>query len=182
MTCLGCLANIVSSFLPLFLVLVVTKILHKLWWAPARLQNLMALQGIKGPPYRLVHGNTEDISNIIKEAMSKPKSFSPSHDVLYVVQPHVHSWTKIYGKNYLQWHGSKAQLVITEPELCKEILNNKDKAYCKREPESFLKKLLGDGLVTTAEGEKWAKMRKLTTHAFHGELKSFQLFNLYLNH
>ncbi|CAL8989266.1 unnamed protein product [Prunus brigantina] len=157
MTCLGALANIVSSFLPLFLVLVLTKILHKLWWAPARLQNLMALQGIKGPPYRLIHGYTKDISNMIKEAMSKPKSFSSSHDVLSVVQPHVHSWTKIYDNkqtNYLQWHGSKAQLVITEPELCKKILNNKDKAYRKIEPESFMKKLLGDGLVTTAEGEK----------------------------
>ncbi|ONI31156.1 hypothetical protein PRUPE_1G296400 [Prunus persica] len=32
-----------------------------------------------------------------------------------------------------------------------KILNNKDKAYRKREPESFVKKLLGDGLVTTAE-------------------------------
>ncbi|CAL8095434.1 unnamed protein product [Prunus armeniaca] len=173
MTSLGGLVITVSSFLCLLLVLVLIKILHKLWWAPARLQKLMASQGIKGPPYRLIHGNTKDISNMIKEAMSKPKSLSSSHDVLSVVQPHVHSWTKIYGKNYLQWHGSKAQLVITEPELCKEILNNKDKAYPKRERESFVKKLLGDGLVTTAEGEKWAKMRKLATHAFHGEnLKS----------
>ncbi|PQQ04529.1 cytochrome P450 CYP749A22-like isoform X3 [Prunus yedoensis var. nudiflora] len=173
MTSLRGLVIIVSSFLCLLLVLVLIKILHKLWWAPARLQKLMASQGIKGPPYRLIHGNTKDISNMIKEAMSKPKSLSPSHEVLSVVQPHVHSWTKIYGKNYLQWHGSKAQLVITEPELCKEILNNKDKVYPKREPENFVKKLLGDGLVTTAEGEKWAKMRKLATQAFHGEsLKS----------
>ncbi|XP_034198692.1 cytochrome P450 CYP749A22-like [Prunus dulcis] len=173
MTSLGGLVIIVSSFLCLLLVLVLIKILYKLWLAPARLQKLMALQGIKGPPYRLIHGNTKDISNMIKEAVSKPKSLSSSHDVLSVVQPHVHSWTKIYGKNYLQWHGSKAQLVITEPELCKEILNNKDKAYPKTVPESFVKKLLGDGLVTTEEGEKWAKMRRLATHAFHGEsLKS----------
>ncbi|CAL2231963.1 unnamed protein product [Prunus armeniaca] len=99
MTSLGGLVITVSSFLCLLLVLVLIKILHKLWWAPARLQKLMASQGIKGPPYRLIHGNTKDISNMIKEAMSKPKSLSSSHDVLSVVQPHVHSWTKIYGKS-----------------------------------------------------------------------------------
>ncbi|PQQ04530.1 cytochrome P450 CYP749A22 [Prunus yedoensis var. nudiflora] len=157
MTSLRGLVIIVSSFLCLLLVLVLIKILHKLWWAPARLQKQMALQGIKGPPYRLIHGNTKYISNMIKEAMSKPKSLSSSQE----------------GRTIFSGMVSKAQLVITEPELCKEILNNKDKAYPKREPESFVKKLLGDGLVTTAEGEKWAKMRKLATHAFHGEsLKS----------
>ncbi|CAL2232024.1 unnamed protein product [Prunus armeniaca] len=167
MTTMGGLIILLSSFLCLLLALAVIKILHKLWWTPIRIQKVMALQGIKGPSYRFIYGNTKEISNMKKEVMGRPHILS--HDIFSVVQPHVHSWTNIYGKNYLQWHGSKAQLVITEPELCKEILNNKDKAYCKREPESFLKKLLGDGLVTTAEGEKWAKMRKLTTHAFHGE-------------
>ncbi|BFG40738.1 hypothetical protein CerSpe_270120 [Prunus speciosa] len=60
---------------------------------------------------------------------------------------------EVIGKNYLQWHGSQAQLVITEPELCKQILNNKD------------------GLVSTTEAEKWAK--ELAILAFHGDsLKS----------
>ncbi|CAL8989268.1 unnamed protein product, partial [Prunus brigantina] len=68
---------------------------------------------------------------------------------------------------------SRAQLVITEPELCKEILNNKGRAYPKRELPNLSKKLLGDGLVATTKAEKWAKLRKLATHAFHGEsLKS----------
>ena len=76
---------------------------------------------------------------------------------------------EIVGKKYLQWHGSLAQLVLTEPELCKEIMSNKDKAYPKREPPTFVKKLLGDGLVTTPEAENGGKLRKLATHAFHGE-------------
>lgn len=57
---------------------------------------------------------------------------------------------------------------MTEPELIKEVLNNKDKAFPKPATEGFFKKLLGDGLVTT-EGEKWAKQRKLANYAFHGD-------------
>lgn len=71
------------------------------------------------------------------------------------------------GMNFLQWHGPQAQLIITEPDLIKEILNNKDRAYPKAKPPSFLKKLLGDGLAMS-EGEKWFKMRKLANHTFHG--------------
>ena len=55
-------------------------------------------------------------------------------------------------KNYLQWHGPRAQLVVTEPELIKEIMNNRDNAYPKPEISNYTKKLLRDGLVTF-EGE-----------------------------
>ncbi|KAH0991249.1 hypothetical protein GBA52_002732 [Prunus armeniaca] len=171
MTTLGALIIILSTFLCLLLVLAFIKILHKLWWTPIRMQRLMALQGIKGPSYRFIHGNTKEISNMKKEVMGRPHILS--HDIFSVVQPHVHSWTNIYGKNYLQWRGSQAQLVITEPELCKEILNNKGRAYPRGEPPNISKKLFGDGLVATNKAEKWAKLRKLATHAFHGEsLKS----------
>ena len=60
-------------------------------------------------------------------------------------------------------------MVLTEPELIKEVLNNRDNAFPKQKTtEGFVKKLLGDGLVTS-EGEKWAKMRKLANSAFHAE-------------
>ncbi|CAN6713645.1 unnamed protein product [Malus baccata var. baccata] len=181
MSSLGGIVVILSSFLCVFLVFVLIKIVHKLWWTPTRIQKMMKAQGIKGPPYRLIHGNTKEISDMKKEVMRRPKNLS--HDIVSVVVPHIHSLlnpTPIFSyysyfftynirKNYLQWHGSLAQLVITEPELCKEIMSNKDKAYPKRDPTTFVKKLLGDGLVTTTESEKWEKLRKLATHAFHGE-------------
>ncbi|ONI06193.1 hypothetical protein PRUPE_5G046700 [Prunus persica] len=105
----------------------------------------MALQGIKGPSYRLIHGNTQEISNMQKEAMARPRNLS--HDVFALVQPHLHSWTKIYGKTFLQWDGPQPVLVIVDPELCKEILNNKHRAYPKSNPVAFVMKLLGNGLV-----------------------------------
>ncbi|CAL8095443.1 unnamed protein product [Prunus armeniaca] len=108
---------------------------------------MLALQGIKGPSYRLIHGSNKEIMSMKKETMGRPLNLS--HDILPKVQPHILSWTKIYGKNFLQWYGSQAQLVIGEPELCKEILNNKHRAYPKREPQAYVKKLLGDGLAST---------------------------------
>ena len=59
-------------------------------------------------------------------------------------------------------------MFVTEPELIKEILNNKEGAYPKMEMVGYAKKLLGEALITN-EGEKWAKIRKLANHTFHAE-------------
>lgn len=80
----------------LLLALIFIKIFHKLWWIPTRTQKFMAAQGIRGPSYKLVHGNNKEISNMLMEAMSRPV-LNLSHEVLSAVQPHIHSWTKIYG-------------------------------------------------------------------------------------
>ncbi|KAK3442882.1 hypothetical protein EUGRSUZ_B03128 [Eucalyptus grandis] len=121
--------------------------LHKLWWTPCRIQRTMASQGIRGPPYKLFYGNTREILQFKNEASSRPMNLS--HDIFPRVQPHISTWTGTY-----------------------EVVNNKDKAFPKPEIEGFVKKLLGDGPVTT-EGEKWAKQRKLANYAFHGDsLKS----------
>ncbi|XP_050373901.1 cytochrome P450 CYP749A22-like [Argentina anserina] len=156
----------ILSFLCLLLLLALVKTFHKLWWTPTRIQKLMALQGIQGPSYRLIYGNTKEISNMQKEAMRRPINLS--HDIFPRVQPHIHTWTKSYGRNFLQWYGPQPVLVVTEPELIKEIVNNKDGVYPKQRPSNFMKKLVGDS-ITITEGEKWAKLRKLSNHAFHGE-------------
>lgn len=70
--------------------------------------------------------------------------------------------------NFINWHGSQAQLFVNEPELIKEILNNREGAYPKMDMEGYAKKLLGEALITN-EGEKWAKVRKLANHTFHAE-------------
>ncbi|KAK4598909.1 hypothetical protein RGQ29_016097 [Quercus rubra] len=156
----------VSSSLCLYFLSALIRVLLKLCWTPIRMQYLMGSQGIKGPSYSSFHGSTKEMMNMKKEAMSR--SMDLSHDILSKVQPHIHPWVNKYGKNFLQWSGPRAQLVLTEPELIKEILNNRDNAFQKQKGEDFIKKLLGDGLVTS-EGEKWAKMRKLANSAFHAE-------------
>ncbi|KAL6198871.1 hypothetical protein ACLB2K_028659 [Fragaria x ananassa] len=126
----------------------------------------MGLQGIKGPSYRLIHGNAKEILNMKKEAMSRSNGLS--HDIFPVLQTQYHSWLKTYGKIFLQWLGTEAQLVVMEPELCKEILINKDKVYLQIKMHGIGKKLLGNG-IGNSEGERWLKLRKLANHALHGE-------------
>lgn len=73
------------------------------------------------------------------------------------------------GKNYLSWHGPQALLVITEPELIKQFLNNKEGAFVKPKVGVYLKKLVGDGLPVTRGGPKWSKLRKIANHAFYAD-------------
>jgi len=47
-------------------------------------------------------------------------------------------------------------VVITEPELIKEVLLDREKTYPKTGTKDFAKKLLGDGLVSTVDDKKWA--------------------------
>ncbi|KAF8040372.1 hypothetical protein BT93_B2566 [Corymbia citriodora subsp. variegata] len=157
------------SFLFLLLILwSLAKLARKLWWNPLRVQRMMARQGIKGPPYRFIHGSTKETMKMIMEAKSTPMD-NLSHDILPKVQPYIYTWINTYGRNYLSWYGTQAQLIISEPELVKEVLGNRDKTYRKEDFTDFAKKLLGDGLLTTRDGVKWAKQRRLANHTFHGE-------------
>lgn len=85
----------------------------------------------------------------------------------------------VEGKTYLQWYGSQAQLIVMDTELCKEILNDKDRVYRKPKKEGFALRLQGNGLPGI-EGEKWSKVRKISMHAFHGESLKVSRFLLLL--
>ncbi|WRX20019.1 Cytochrome P450 - like 10, partial [Theobroma cacao] len=160
------LAILLTSSFCLYLLIALVKVLYQYWWVPLRIQHLLSSQGIKGPPYRFIHGNNKEVNHFRKEALSKHMALT--HDIFPKVLPHVYSWINIYGKNYLFWDGIQAQVAITEPELVKEVLKNSEKAFPKQKPPIYVSRLLGDGLVTT-EGEKWAKQRKLANYVFHGE-------------
>ncbi|KAF8040367.1 hypothetical protein BT93_B2561 [Corymbia citriodora subsp. variegata] len=157
------------SSLFVFLILrSLAELVRRLWWNPLRIQRTMARQGIRGPPYQFLHGSTKETMKMRREARSTPMD-DLSHDILPKVQPHIDSWINTYGRNYLSWYGAEAQLVITEPELIKEVLVNRDKTFLKPEAGDFTKKILGEGLFSTKDGVKWAKKRRLANHTFHGE-------------
>ncbi|KAK1425460.1 hypothetical protein QVD17_20812 [Tagetes erecta] len=161
------LVIVISSLL---LLLVLLTFVRKSWWTPISIQKMMKSQGIDGLPYEFPHGNTRLITSMRNQSMNRPMEMS--HDILPRIQPHVHSWIKTYGLNFMNWHGSEAQLFVTDPELVKEVLTNRDGAYSKMDMVGYAKKLIGDSLIAN-EGQKWLKVRRVANHTFHAEsLKS----------
>ncbi|GMI86712.1 PHYB ACTIVATION TAGGED SUPPRESSOR 1 [Hibiscus trionum] len=150
-----------------FLILkAVIKFLYDYLWLPLCIQHILNSQGIKGPPFRFIHGNNKEVVKMKREALTKPMGLT--HDIFPQVQPHLYSWTNRYGKNYLHWNDVRAQLVISEPELVKQVLKNSEKAYPKQKPSIYVSKLVENELLLV-EGEKWVRQRKLADNVFHGE-------------
>ncbi|XP_047975411.1 cytochrome P450 CYP749A22-like [Salvia hispanica] len=160
--------HLLAMCLSLFVLVIPSIILYKLCWIPLRLQRLVEIQGIRGPPYRFFHGTTKEIIKMKQQTNDAVDMSLLDHDIFPIIQPHFYSWIKVYGTNFLHWIGTEPELVITEPELIKEILSNKDGTFKKIKGRGYFKKLFGRGLVV-AEGEKWSKLRKLSNHAFHGD-------------
>ncbi|XP_020530439.1 cytochrome P450 CYP749A22 isoform X5 [Amborella trichopoda] len=162
-------STILRALCPLLFMFLVFKLVEfavKIWWIPLTLTKFMEKQGIRGPPYKFLHGNNKEVGLMVMESSAKPMDFS--HDIFPRVQPHFYSWIKIHGSVLLCWLGPKPQLIVTDPELIREILNNKRGDFQKPKKNSIVKRLLGDGLVS-ANGEKWVRHRKLANKAFNGE-------------
>ncbi|KAK9003514.1 hypothetical protein V6N11_061073 [Hibiscus sabdariffa] len=149
-----------------FFLVALIKFLYEYLWIPLRVQHILSSQGIRGPPYRFIHGNNKQIIKMRKEALSKTLGFTD--EIFPKVQPHIYTWINKYGRNYLCWNGPRAELVISEPELVKEVLKNTETIFPKRKPSVYFDKILGKGLATI-EGVKWVKRRKLANYVFHGE-------------
>ncbi|XP_023728564.1 cytochrome P450 734A1 [Lactuca sativa] len=153
--------------LPLFFISF--SILYKFIWIPLQIQRHFRQQGIRGPNYRLLFGNSADIRRrmIAKAESSRPVSFN--HDgVVQRVMPHYYNWSKVYGDTFLYWFGSTARLALSDPDMIKEILVNKSGSFGKIRFNPVSKALFGEGLVGL-EGEKWIVHRRITGHAFNME-------------
>jgi cytokinin trans-hydroxylase len=73
------------------------------------------------------------------------------------------------GKTYLWWFGSEPRITITNLDLIKQVLPNKDHAFGTSQLEiRFSAPIIGKGLVTT-DGEEWALHRQVVSPAFHHE-------------
>lgn len=161
---LRALSSLAAGFVFVF---AVVKFAVKIWWVPIRMKRSFESQGISGPPYRLLYGNTMEVIEMMKAASSVPMELS-THSILPRVLPEIHHWTKAYGKNFVYWFGPVPRLVVPQPELIRELLCLKFEQYEKPEPIPQLRQLSGDGLANS-RGEKWARQRRLLSPAFHAE-------------
>ncbi|KAF2304274.1 hypothetical protein GH714_029145 [Hevea brasiliensis] len=99
------------------------------------------------------------------EAVTKPISLNDP--IIPRVFPFFDALVKNYGKVSMSWFGTRPRLMLAEPELIRWVLTDKCGHFVKP-PLNPLVDLLQLG-VSTLEGEKWAKRRKLITPAFHLE-------------
>ncbi|CAI9089124.1 OLC1v1023633C1 [Oldenlandia corymbosa var. corymbosa] len=140
------------------------KALNWVWFEPRKLEKKLREQGFRGNPYNFLHGDLKEISSLFQQAHSK--AINLSDDVVPRVIPHLHQTVERYGKNSYLWLGPKLSLLITEPDLIKEVAN---KIQVFQRPRSNpLSRLLAEGIIAY-NGEKWAKHRKLLNPAFHVE-------------
>ncbi|POO03137.1 Cytochrome P450, E-class, group I [Trema orientale] len=157
------------NLLPLvvsLLVIFLSKFLYSVIWVPLRLQSHFRKQGIGGPAYRLIYGNTTEVHRITAKAHSKPMPFD--HKVLKRVTPFYYEWSPIYGKNFLWWFGSVPRLTISDPDMIKEVLMNTSGSFDRAPFNPVAKTFFGQGLLALA-GEKWAFHRKIANQAFRVE-------------
>ncbi|GAB4849274.1 hypothetical protein Ancab_040167 [Ancistrocladus abbreviatus] len=140
------------------------KLFNWVWLRPKTLERCLRQQGLSGNPYRLLFGDTKDSARMHREAMSKPIGFANDHSLR--VLPFLHHTIETYGKNSFYWSGPVPIVMITDPELIREVFTKyNDFQKPKLHP---LAGLLAPGTLKY-EGEKWAMHRKLLNPAFHME-------------
>ncbi|KAK7257110.1 hypothetical protein RIF29_30838 [Crotalaria pallida] len=156
---------VLTVIVPLILIIVPAwKVLNSFWLRPKRLERLLRKQGLKGNPYKFLVGDVKEMMKERKESRSKPMTLSD--DIVPRVFPFfLHNLNK-HGKNSFIWFGPKPRVVVTDPELIKDIFN-KNFDFQKPSSNPFLT-LLATGLVSY-EGEKWRKHRRIINPAFNLE-------------
>ncbi|KAK1554738.1 hypothetical protein Q3G72_016601 [Acer saccharum] len=156
----------------LILLVYLVKFLHSVIWIPFRIQHHFKKQGISGPGYRPITGNSAEIRSMYLEAQSKP-IYPVHHDILHRASPFYYRWSRMYGKNFLYWFGLKPRLAIFDPDMIKEVLMNTNGSFEKIGFNPLSKPLFGDGLIVL-NGDKWAFHRRIANNAFEmGRVKGW---------
>lgn len=155
---------LVPLFLLLILVLlIILKFIYTNFWVPFEIRRHFLKQGIAGPTYRPIYGNTSESQQDLNETLNKPMPFN--HDILHRVDPSYLKWSAKYGKNFLSWHGSTPRLALAEPEMIKDVMLNKSGGVEKPHFPPLAKPLFGDGLIAL-HGDKWTIHRKVANQGF----------------
>ncbi|KAL8046829.1 hypothetical protein ABFX02_08G199300 [Erythranthe guttata] len=152
------------------------KVLNWVWFRPRNLEKWLRQLGFEGNSYRVLFGDSKEMSNMIKEAKSKPIS-AFSNDIVARVIPAIHHAVSMYGEKCILWFGPKPAVLVTDTELIREILS---KSYVFQKNSNPLGRQLARG-VATYETDKWAKHRRLINPAFQPDKIKRMLPSFYLS-
>ncbi|PQQ12896.1 cytochrome P450 CYP72A219-like isoform X1 [Prunus yedoensis var. nudiflora] len=142
------------------------RVLNWVWLRPKKLEKCLREQGLAGNSYRLLFGDTKDLSKMLEQTQSKPIKLSTSHDIAPRVTPFSHQTVNSYGKNSFVWMGPIPRVHIMNPEELKDAFNRHDDFH--KTVKNPIMKSPPPGIVGV-EGEQWAKHRKIINPAFHLE-------------
>ncbi|WCJ35278.1 cytochrome P450 family 721 subfamily A polypeptide 1 [Euphorbia peplus] len=148
--------------LPLILFL---KLIYSIILIPLTIQHHFNKQGITGPNYRPIIGNSSEFRPIYAQAKSKSIS-SSNHNVLHRADPYYYRWSQMYGKTFLYWFGWRPTLAFPNPEMVKEVMmNTGGVSFGKIRYNPQARVLFSKGLPGL-HGPKWALHRRITNQAF----------------
>ncbi|XP_047066369.1 cytochrome P450 709B2-like [Lolium rigidum] len=134
-------------------------------WRPRAITRQLRAQGIGGPGYKFFAGNLAEIKQLRAETAGTALDVG-SHDFVPMVQPHFRKWIAIHGRTFLFWFGARPTVCITDVNVVKQVLFDRNGLYPKNFINPHIARLLGKGLVLT-DGDDWKRHRKVVHPAFN---------------
>ncbi|XP_047069799.1 cytochrome P450 709B2-like [Lolium rigidum] len=134
-------------------------------WRPRAITRQLRAQGIGGPGYRFFAGNLAEIKKLRAKTAGTALDVG-SHDFVPMVQPHFRKWIAIHGRTFLYWFGARPTLCITDVNVVKQVLFDRNGLYPKNFGNPHIARLLGKGLVLT-DGDDWKRHQKVVHPAFN---------------
>ncbi|WVZ71853.1 hypothetical protein U9M48_020385 [Paspalum notatum var. saurae] len=135
------------------------------WLRPRRLGRALRAQGLRGTAYRPLAGDAPLADRLAREARARPPLPPGFHTVVPRAMPLFHHAMAEHGKTSITWLGPTPRVSVSEPELVRQVLSNKF-GHFHKPGFGQLQRLLHYG-VSSHEGDKWARHRRIIKPAFH---------------
>ena len=68
--------RIIEAICVVTLLVYTWRVLNWAWFKPKKLEKYLRKSGLKGNPYKLLYGDSKELTNKLNEARSKPINFS----------------------------------------------------------------------------------------------------------